>query len=175
MGEQRIGELRPCAAEDFHVGALAAGDQRADRAALVAVEFAGDQRLHQQGVVLEGLHFQIEAFGLGEPSLGCHVDKASIALWHEGPVAPKVFGVKRRCGYESERDRCEDAANAHTDTFMRAVQSSRRRSRNTLPRSLLGSSATMKICFGIFAGGKNASQWRLTEASVRPMPGLATT
>jgi hypothetical protein len=63
----------------------------------------------------------------------------------------------------------------HCDARMRAVQSSRRRSRNTLPRSLLGKSATMMICFGIFGGGKKAAQCRLTEASVRLMPGLAAT
>jgi hypothetical protein len=41
--------------------------------------------------------------------------------------------------------------------WRRAIQFSRNRSRRILPRSFLGSSDTMKICFGIFAADRNAS------------------
>ena len=69
----------PVAAEQFHVGAARGrGDGAVD--AFVAVDLAGQQRLHSDGVVLDVEHVDLEPLALGKAAFGRHQEEAGVGL-----------------------------------------------------------------------------------------------
>jgi hypothetical protein len=88
---------KPVAADDLHVGAAACRHHRASGTALEAVEFAREQRLECNRVVLELHELELEAELARKLALRRHEQNARIALRFERAMPPRPQALGRRC------------------------------------------------------------------------------
>ena len=91
--EHDIGRRVPVAAEQFHVGAAR---ERRDGAvdAFVAVDLAGQQRLHSDRVILDLEHLDLEPLALGEAALGRHQEEAGVGLGEDHRLPPRLEALR---------------------------------------------------------------------------------
>ena len=93
--EHDIGRRVPVAAEQFHVGAARGrGDGAVD--AFVAVDLAGQQRLHADGVVLDVEDVDLESFALGKAAFGRHEKEAGVGLGKDHGLPPRLEALRLR-------------------------------------------------------------------------------
>ena len=106
LGVDAVRHHDPVAAEDPGVGALGVGGEHALRPALEAVEFAGDQRLERDLVVLELRNLELEALLGGEVARRHHHEDAGVGFGVDQAVAPHF--VLRRGGSRDDTSQCSD-------------------------------------------------------------------